>query len=57
MSTGHTLLDPELVEVTPGVFGYIQHDGSWMLNNTGVITGDDGSYLLVDTTSTEARNR
>jgi cyclase len=57
MITGHTLLDPELVEVTPGVFGYIQHDGSWMLNNTGVITGDDGSYLLVDTTSTEARNR
>ncbi|MEN3266578.1 MBL fold metallo-hydrolase [Pseudonocardia sp.] len=57
MSTRHTLLDPELVEVTPGVFGYIQHDGSWMVNNTGVITGDDGSYLLVDTTSTEARNR
>jgi glyoxylase-like metal-dependent hydrolase (beta-lactamase superfamily II) len=57
MSTRHTLLDPELVEVTRGVFGYIQHDGSWMVNNTGVITGDDGSYLLVDTTSTEARNR
>jgi cyclase len=57
MSTRHTLLDPELVEVTPGVFAYIQQDGSWMVNNTGVITGDDGSYLLVDTTSTEARNR
>jgi glyoxylase-like metal-dependent hydrolase (beta-lactamase superfamily II) len=57
MSTVHPLPDPELVEVTPGVFAYIQHDGSWMVNNTGVITGDDGSYLLVDTTSTEARNR
>jgi cyclase len=57
MSTGHTLPDPELVEVAPGVFAYLQQDGGWMVNNTGVIVGDDGSYLLVDTTSTEARNR
>ena len=57
MSDGHQLPDPELVEITPGVFAYVQPDGSWMVNNTGVVTGDDGSYLLVDTTSTEARNR
>ncbi|TCP55032.1 cyclase [Tamaricihabitans halophyticus] len=48
---------PELIEVAPGVYGYIQPDGSWMVNNTGIITDADGSYLLVDTTSTEQRNR
>jgi cyclase len=57
MSDMSTLPPPELVEVTSGVFGYIQPDGSWMINNTGVVTGRDGAYLLVDTTSTEARNR
>ncbi|WP_394621705.1 MBL fold metallo-hydrolase [Lentzea sp. JNUCC 0626] len=48
---------PELVEVAPGVHGYVQPDGSWMINNTGVVVGSDGTLLLVDTTSTEARNR
>lgn len=47
----------ELVEVAGGVFAYVQPDGSWMINNTGVVTGADGQYLLVDTTSTERRNR
>src|SRR3712207_3328565 len=28
-----------------------------MINNTGVVTSDDGAGLMVDTTSTEARNR
>lgn len=51
------LPDPELVEVTSGVYAYLQPDGSWMVNNTGVVTGHDRAYLLVDTTSTEARNR
>jgi glyoxylase-like metal-dependent hydrolase (beta-lactamase superfamily II) len=46
-----------LVQVAAGVFAYVQPDGSWMINNTGVVTGPDGSGLLVDTTSTEARNR
>jgi glyoxylase-like metal-dependent hydrolase (beta-lactamase superfamily II) len=48
---------PELIEVTPGVFAYIQPDGSWMVNNTGVVTGRAGELVMVDTTSTEARNR
>ncbi|MEV6718387.1 MBL fold metallo-hydrolase [Lentzea sp. NPDC051208] len=48
---------PELVEVAPGVHAYIQPDGSWMINNTGVVVGSDDTLLLVDTTSTEARNR
>jgi glyoxylase-like metal-dependent hydrolase (beta-lactamase superfamily II) len=46
-----------LTELAPGVFGYVQPDGSWMINNTGVLVGPDGGGLLVDTTSTEARNR
>ncbi|ANZ34982.1 hypothetical protein BBK82_01725 [Lentzea guizhouensis] len=52
-----TLGKPELVEVAPAVHAYIQPDGSWMINNTGVVAGPDGTLLLVDTTSTEARNR
>lgn len=51
------LADPELVEVAAGVFAYVQPDGSWMINNTGVVAGQDGQYLMVDTTSTERRNR
>src|SRR5690606_31149869 len=43
-------------ELAPGVFAYVQPDGSWMINNTGAVAGDTG-HLLVDTTSTESRNR
>ncbi|MEV6712761.1 MBL fold metallo-hydrolase [Lentzea sp. NPDC051208] len=50
-------MKPELVEIVPGVHAYVQPDGSWMINNTGVVQGSDDSLLLVDTTSTEARNR
>ncbi|MDL4812673.1 MBL fold metallo-hydrolase [Actinomadura opuntiae] len=48
---------PVLAEVAPGVHAYVQPDGGWMLNNTGVVTGSGGEQMLVDTTSTEARNR
>src|SRR4051795_3298556 len=44
------------VEVAEGVFAYVQPDGSWWLNNTGFIRGDDG-VLAVDATSTERRTR
>jgi cyclase len=54
---GSTLPPPELTEVAPGVFAYVQPDGSWMVNNTGVVTGRSGELVMVDTTSTEARNR
>jgi glyoxylase-like metal-dependent hydrolase (beta-lactamase superfamily II) len=47
---------PELTELAPGVFAYVQPDGSWMINNTGLVVAESGP-LLVDTTSTEARNR
>jgi cyclase len=48
--------DPELSEVAQGVLAYVQPDGSWMINNTGAIVGRSG-VVLVDTTSTEPRNR
>jgi glyoxylase-like metal-dependent hydrolase (beta-lactamase superfamily II) len=50
------LASPELSEVTSGVLAYVQPDGSWMVNNTGAVVGRSG-VLLIDTTSTEARNR
>lgn len=48
---------PELHEVAPGVFAYVQPDGGWMINNTGFVRADGAGPLLIDTTSTEARNR
>lgn len=51
-----SLASPELSEVAPGVLAYVQPDGSWMINNTGAVVGRSG-VLLIDTTSTEARNR
>ena len=51
----HVVLDPPyLEEVSPGIFAYIQPDGTWFLNNTGWVTGDDG-VILIDTTGTEKR--
>jgi cyclase len=47
---------PRVEEVADGVFAYIQPDGSWFLNNTGFIRGDD-SVLSIDTCSTERRTR
>jgi cyclase len=46
-----------LQELAPGVYGYVQPDGGWMVNNCGVITDGAGDAVLVDTTSTEKRNR
>ena len=47
---------PTVEEVSPGVYAYIQLDGSWGLNNTGFITGAD-AISVVDTCFTEARTR
>ncbi|WP_199537193.1 MBL fold metallo-hydrolase [Spongiactinospora gelatinilytica] len=49
--------EPALHEVADGVFAYVQPDGSWMLNNTGLVLDGAGGHLLVDTTCTEARDR
>lgn len=44
------------VEVSDGVFAYVQHDGSWWINNTGFMVGSRG-VVSVDACSTEARTR
>ena len=49
-------LAPYCVEVADGVFGYIQPDGSWWLNNSGFVIGD-GDVVGIDSTSTERRTR
>jgi cyclase len=45
---------PYLVEVAPQCYAYIQPDGTWWINNTGCVVGDDG-MTLIDTCSTEQR--
>ncbi len=47
---------PTIEEVSPGIFAYIQLDGTWFLNNAGAVLGDDGA-IVVDTVGTEARAR
>jgi cyclase len=46
----------ETIEVSEGVYAYIQPDGSWYLNNTGFLTSRDG-VISIDATSTERRTR
>lgn len=47
---------PRLVEVSDGIYAYIQADGSWFLNNAGFIVSDE--YVIsIDTTGTENRGR
>jgi cyclase len=48
---------PYVEELASGVFAYVQPDGGWMVNNCGVVTDGSGDVVLVDTTSTEKRNR
>jgi glyoxylase-like metal-dependent hydrolase (beta-lactamase superfamily II) len=38
-----------LHEVADGIWAYLQPDGGWGWSNAGLITGADGSSLLVDT--------
>ena len=50
------LPDPEVVEVSDGVFAYIQHDGSWCLNNPAFIAAAD-QVIAIDACATERRTR
>ncbi|MCP3759048.1 MBL fold metallo-hydrolase [Streptomyces sp. TBY4] len=45
-----------LSEVADGVYAYVQPDGSWCVNNAGLIVSE-GRAVLVDTAATEARAR
>ena len=59
MSTSHDhrgLAPGRVEEVAEGVFGYIQPDGTWMINNTGFIAARDG-VSAIDACSTERRTR
>jgi cyclase len=47
---------PSLEEVVEKVFAFVQLDGSWGLNNAGILVGDRG-VTLVDTAFTESRAR
>jgi len=46
----------DLQQLAPGVFAYIQADGSWFINNTGLIHADD-AVVCIDTCATEDRTR
>ncbi len=47
---------PYTQEIAPGVFAYIQPDGSWWLNNAGFV-GPADDTALIDTAATELRTR
>jgi cyclase len=47
---------PEVQEVSPGVYAYIQPDGTWWINNTGFLAGPQG-VISIDSCSTERRTR
>jgi len=60
MSSSHVdgpeLGPPETLEVSDGVFAYIQPDGSWWINNTGFLVGAR-NVTSIDACSTERRTR
>jgi cyclase len=43
-----------LHEVVPGVYAWVQPDGTWWVNNAGAVA-DDGEVFVVDTCATEMR--
>jgi len=47
---------PKMEEISSGIYAYVQLDGSWGLNNTGFIKGQNG-LIMIDTCFTEARTK
>ncbi|MBA3653996.1 MAG: MBL fold metallo-hydrolase [Actinobacteria bacterium] len=47
---------PVVEEVGPGIFAYVQLDGSWGLNNCGFVVGGS-AVTVIDTCFTERRTR
>ena len=55
--SGHAALGAaQLSEVAPGVYSYVQPDGTWFINNMGFVVGSN-SVVSIDATSTERRTR
>ncbi|HEX2704463.1 MAG TPA: MBL fold metallo-hydrolase [Candidatus Lustribacter sp.] len=55
--TDHAYAPPgRAVEVSDGVYAYVQPDGSWWINNTGFFVGRRG-VVSVDACATETRTR
>ncbi|GAB2831477.1 MBL fold metallo-hydrolase [Lentzea nigeriaca] len=48
--------EPQLQELVPGVFAWIQPDGTWWINNAGAVHSG-GEVVLVDTCATARRTR
>ena len=46
----------EVREVSEGVYAYLQHDGSWYINNTGFLVSGTG-VISIDSAATERRTR
>ena len=44
------------LEVSDGIFAWVQHDGTWWINNAGFLVADNG-VVAVDACSTETRTR
>jgi len=47
---------PQTCEVSPGVYAYIQPDGTWWINNTGFLTGPQG-VISIDSCATRRRTQ
>ena len=47
---------PRIEQLADGVWAYVQPDGGWMVNNMGLVAGDDG-VTSIDLASTERRTR
>jgi cyclase len=47
---------PQVLELSGGVFAYVQPDGTWFINNTGFLVGPQG-VVSVDSCATERRTR
>ncbi len=47
---------PVLQEVSDGLYAYVQPDGTWWINNTGLLVGPHGVTLRVGDLRTEIRH-
>jgi cyclase len=55
-ASGAAVGPPRVVEVSDGVYAYVQPDGTWWINNTGFIVGRRG-VVAIDACATQARTQ